>query len=623
MRFGAVIVAAFLAVDPFGWDQVGPFRFALISALGFATIAASLGAGDARPQPLPRWATLGWSVVLVGMVISTALSPDLWHALIGTPERHFGLATWFLLSGLFFVASIYPNSIVPFTTNATIVGAIGAGVWSLLEAGNVGWFDSSFAGDRIGGPFQQPAYLGAAMVLAAPICLGVAVDPQRSRAARACGGIGGIGSIIALGLSQSRGAWLAFAIAAAATVVQRRMLRTGVVIAIAAGLLIALTPVGSRLGTLTNTEDGVVAGRIDEWQVGARAITDTPTLGVTGHGPEGYRTVFGQHVDDSYVIDHGRDVFTDRAHNVVLDTTLTGGFISGFGLLLLYGGLGVTAVRRLKAEDVIDVALAAAVLGSLLQQLVLFPLAEVDPALWIFAGLLVARRPSSGLYRPPLFRYVSQGRRVAMLGAGFLAAMSAVAGLSDVAADHTTANAVTSDDPAVALVAAEQARSRRPDSIRYDFIASRIASQAGTLEGFASALQSLDDGLSISPKDPALRIERASVLLEIARRTGAADDLATALANLEELADAEPRHPQVLMHLGIARALNGQPSEAANALVRSAELNPTNVEPLINLAVVYFESGDLDQGEEILARIDQLAPSNTQAETLRREFLSE
>ncbi len=623
MRFGVIIAAVFLAVDPFGWDQVGPLRFGLISAIGFATIAASLGAGDARPQPLPRWAVLGWTITLSGLVVSTAMSSDRWHALIGTPDRHFGLATWFLLVGLFAVASIYPNSIVPFVVNATIVGAMGTGIWSILEVLDVGFFASSFAGDRVGGTFRQPAYLGAAMLLAAPMCVGAAVDATRSLAARSIAGASSVLAILALGLSQSRGAWLAAIVVSVAVVTKRRMLRVGALAVVAVALLAAFTPVGARLSTLTDIETGVVAGRIDEWQVGARALTDTPTFGVTGHGPEGYRLVFGAHVDDDYVIEHGRDVITDRAHNALLDTALAGGLVSLAGILLLYGGLAVTAFQRLKADDVIDVALAAAVLGALVQQLVLFPLAELDPAMWIMAGLLVTRRPSRELYRPPLFRYVSQGRRLAMLGAGFLAAMSAIAGLSDVAADHAIANAVEADATSP-LVSADQARARRPDSVRYDFIAGRIASNSADLAGFLAARDRLEDGLSISPNDPALRIEYATALLEIARRSQDEADLAAAHDELADLATtAEPRHPDVLMRYGIAAALRGDAQTAIDVLGRAAKLSPTNVDPLVNLATVHLEEGDLARGEAVLDQIDVLAPANARAEQLRRDFFSE
>lgn len=622
MRFGLLIVAVYLAANPFGWDQAGPLRFSLVSTIGFATIAASLGAGDSRPQPLPRWAVLGWTITLVGLVASTALSQDPWHALIGTPERHFGLATWLLLAGLFSVASMYPNSIVPFVTNAILLGAIGAGTWSLLETQDVAWFASSFAGDRIGGPFLQPAYLGAAMVLAAPVCIGVAVDPARSQGLRSIATLASLLAMAALGFSQSRGAWVAFVVVLIATLVQRRMVRTGIAAIAAIGLVIAFTPIGARAASLVDS-GGVVAGRIDEWQVGSRAVTDTPTFGITGHGPEGYRIVFGQHVDDDYVIDHGREVFTDRAHNVVLDTILAGGFIAGIGLLLLYGGLAITALQRLKADDLVDVAFGAAVLGSLAQQLVLFPLAELDPALWIVAGLLVARRPSRDVYRPPLFRYVSESRRIAMLATGFAAAIAAIAGVSDVAADRAVANSVSASSSDDSLSAVDMARSRRPDSIRYDFVAARTASTTGELDGFRAAQERLEDGLAFSPNDPALRIEHATMLLEVARRSNDQGDLALALTTLEELATtSEPRHPDVLMRYGIAQALSGDPDGAAESLERATALDPTDIDPILNLAIVELERGNLDRGEDLLDQIAELAPANATAQQLRQEFLS-
>ena len=621
MRFGALIVAAYVAVNPFGWDIAGPLRFALVSTIGFASVAASLGSGDSRPKPLPRWSVLGWTFLLVGMVVSTAASVDRWHALIGTPDRHFGLATWVLLVGLFAVASMYPNSIVPAVTRALMFGGAVAGLWAILEVADVGWFASDFAGDRAGGPFRQPAYLAYGAVLAVPVSAGALAAP--TRLGRVAAGVALVLSTAGLGLSQSRGAWVAVIAITAAVVLRRRLVVPGLIAAMTLGLLIAFTPVGERIGTLTD-DGGVVAGRLDEWRVGVRALTDTPTFGVTGHGPEGYRIVFGQHVDDQYVIDYGRDVFTDRAHNSILDIALSGGLISGLGAVLLYGGLAVTAFQRLRADAWIDVGLAAAVLAGVLQQMVLFPLAELDPVLWVLAGLVVARRPGE-TGQPPLFRSVSGSTRAVMFGFGLLAILAAVGGLSDVVADRALQRAVERDDGTRALTDADVARDRRPDSIRYDFVASRLATRAGAGvdNAIEEALERLDNGLDVSPRDPALRLERALLLLGAARQVGTSNALDDARDELEDLTADEPRHPQLLLNLGIARALTSDGPGAIEAFTRAAQLDPDNPEPLINLVVVHLEAGDLQEGEAVLDEVDAVAPSNVQAENLRREFLSE
>lgn len=629
-RFSLVVLACFLAVDPWGWDQFGPLRWAAVSTLGFAAVAISLGSGDERAHPLPRWAVLGWVTVIVGMTLSTLLSGDRWYALTGTPERHLGLATWLLFAGLFATASLYPNTTTGSIFRSTSTATIVLGIWAILEATDVTFFtdifDLDFAGDRVGGPFGQPAFLGAAMTLAVPIAVGLSVDRSASSTWRSIGLAAAAVGALALVLAQSRAAWVGVFVAGACVVIRReRWLLGAVGLALLSGLLVT-TSIGDRAATLLDVDTGVVAGRSDEWQVGARALFDTPTFGLTGHGPEGYRTVFGRHVDEEYVITHGRDVITDRAHSGLLDTALGGGLIAGAGMSLLQAGLVATALQRLRADDPFDVALSAAVLGYLVQQLFLFPLAELDPVLWVLAGLLVARRPQRTTARARLFRNVSGTKRTAMFAAGFLAAASAVAGLSDVAADHAVKGVVAAQqdqDEAAALAHADTALSRRPDSIRYDFIASRAASRSGTVDGFTIALDRLEHGLTISPNDPALLTERAVILLEVARRYPAQAALDEALSALDDLDSTDPNNPTTELSHGIALALAGRTDDAITEMEHAALLAPDTIEPYLNLAIVHFETGNLEAGGDALDEVDRLAPANARAQDLRREFLSE
>ena len=548
MRFALLLVAAFLAVDPTGWDSYGPLRFALISTIGFASIAVSFGAGDVRSQPLPRWSVIGWTVVVSAMVVSSVLSSDRWHALIGTPDRHFGLATWILLAGLFAVSSLYPQTAgARLTVAATSVAAI-SGVWSILEVFDVGWFGTDFPGDRAGGAFGQPGFFGAGMLLIVPLSAAMAYDKTQRRITRiAAFGASSLG-VVALGLSQSRAAWIGALVVLLVIIIRRRTFVFGLVAVVFLGVVMVFTPLSDRAATLTDTSTGAVPALIDEWTVGVRALVDTPTFGLTGHGPEGYRTVVGRHVGEAYVVEHGRDVVTDRAHNVLLDTALQGGIIAGVGMALLIAGLGVTALQRIRTDDPLDVALSAAVLGYLVQQFARFPLAELDPVLWVFAGVLVARRPHRQSYPPPLFRQVSGSTQMVMLAAGLVAAISAVAGLSDVAADHAVASAteaLASNDPELALELADTARSRRPDSIRYDLFAARVAQIYGmtlALDGqIDEAISQLTRATQLAPTMVEPLLNLATVQLE----DGRLDEGRTSLDAVDVLAPSNARSQEL------------------------------------------------------------------------------
>jgi len=331
--------------------------------------------------------------------------------------------------GLFATASLRAESATRPVLRALTVGAVVAGTYSILELTEVDWFDQGFSDGRIGATFGQPAFLGAAMVLAIPAAASLVVDYSVPRVWRIAGLAGtGLGSTALLG-SQSRAAWVGFGVAAlmVATAQQKRLRArfgnfriAGLAIVLMAiiATVAATTPVGDRAQTLADPNNAVFSGRLDEWQVGGRALIGSKLGGIVGYGPETYRTVFGEYVDEQYVIDYGRDTFTDRAHNGPLDTALAGGLLAGLGLLLLHVGLTVECLRAMRRSPT-DVALAGATLAYMVQQLFLFPLSELDPVLYILAGLLVGR---SGSARPtrrrPVLFGVPRSRQLAMLAAG-------------------------------------------------------------------------------------------------------------------------------------------------------------------------------------------------------------
>jgi len=209
-----------------------------------------------------------------------------------------------------------------------------------------------------------------------------------------------------------------------------------------------------------------------------------------------------------------------------------------------------------------------------------------------------------------------------MLAAGLLAAVSAIAGLTNVVADHRIAAATSETDRDTALAHADAARDLRPDSIRYDLIAARIAREPASIEAMQGALQRLDDGLNSAPNDPALLIERAGILLDIARSTESADDLLQALRALEDRDRTDPNNPLTQQWYGIALAIADKTAEAIVALNHAVLLAPDSIEPLINLAVVQLEDGDLVAGGGTLDRAQRLAPGNATISALRRQFLS-
>lgn len=603
-RLGVILLSvallgSFLAVDPWGWDAFGPLRFLVIPSAALLGCAAVF-IGEPDTLRLPSRPVFALAVGFVGWIgVTTFTGVDRWHAFVGTPDRHFGWLTWIVLAVVVLAVGQLTERSIDLLLLAIVVATALVGVYSILELFDIGVVDRTFADDRIGGPFGQPAYLGAAMALAVPLCIGWTID-RSDVPGRVVGVAASLGGIVALLASQSRAAWVGVALAAAVTLVRNRRRIAGAplrgiaavtaLVVVAAAATAALTPLGDRALSLTQL-DGIADSRSDEWAVASRALAANPILGT---GPEGYRIVFGKHVDEAYAIEHGRTVITDRAHNSLLDVGVT----TGVPGLLAYGAILAAivagAISAVAADRARTAGLAAGVIAYITAALFLFPVAEIEVVAATCAASIAVL---SGRWRevdvPRL------GRGVVVLGALGLAAAGLVAvvvGALDVAADHRVAAAIEHLDdpnagPGTALAAADDARGLRPDSTRYDFIAARIAAQTTTP---ADAQVRLEKGLQRSPDDPAFLNEQADLAVTQARSTRQPSDMqrATSLATQRTVKD--PNNGSHHLRLGLIHALTGEQEAALADFARAATLNARDGEPLFNQAVVLVELGRFD-----------------------------
>jgi O-antigen ligase len=545
----ALIVGTVVAVDPGGLVPTGPLRWTVITA----ATGVTLGLTALRPIAIPKVWTALWVAMMAVLGLAMFDAADPLHAWIGTPDRRLGLLAWITFPALFLAGhACASRAATRVVARAGTFGALVLGVWSAAEMVGHPPLGLEFADARAGGPFGQPAYLGAACLLLGPLAVAVAFDRDERPAWRRAGALGAAGALLALALSQTRAAWVGAAIAAIAIAVQqrRRLARFGrtvlvaaiVVAAIAIGIGVA-TPLGGRATSTFDLSHGTSASRFDEWRIGAKTIADHPLLGV---GPEGYRVVFPEEVDSAYVRKYGGEVYPDRAHNGVLDVTLAGGIAAG----LLYVALLVAALRHawraVGRRDPLDVALGAAVIGYVIQQQFLFPLAELDPILWVLVGTLVARTPGKTGIAVLQARWLVAPIAVVTIIGGFY-------GGREVLAERALNRAADATDHQIALRDADDATRLRPDSIRNWYVASRIAQRGETLTDVDAALDRTEEGLDRSPRDPALRDLYGELLAERASRSRLDTDITTARREIDRLVADAPhdrrlRKAQVTVH---------------------------------------------------------------------------
>lgn len=563
----AVLLAVAGAVDPWGLRPFTTGRWAVVG------VAATLAAAATGWRP-PVRSLVAWAGLLGAMAVATAVALDPLTALVGHPRRHLGLAGW-LVCALAYMAGtgLRPTDVRRHLGRAAVVagGVVGAGALADL----LGWDPAGtrFAGGRVGGLLGQPTYLAAAAVLLGPVAVGVAADPGAGRWWRRVAVAAACACAVAVLGAQTRGAWVGAAVAGALAgqAVVRWLVAHRALAAIGLAGLGALALTGPLAGRGAEAFDlsagGGLGGRLDEWALAASVVADHP---VTGVGPEGYRIAAPGHIDDGYAGRHGRDEVVDRAHDGVLDVAVSAGLPAAALYLALLAGVAWRAVRALRRPpDPVVAGAAAGLVAWIVQQVVSFPIAEVDPAAWLLAGVVAVAIEA----RPPATIPAGPTR----LAAGVLAGVLTVGGVLAVAADRDLRRAQRAGGrglDALALVAADRATSRRPDDIDAWYVAAQVASTPPGLLAVDAGLDRVEAGLRWSPRDPALRSLHEALLVERALRSGLPSDLRTAAAAAEALVADDPAGPAHHRHLGLVLAAQGRTARAAAELRRALELDP-------------------------------------------------
>ncbi|MGH9123617.1 MAG: O-antigen ligase family protein [Acidimicrobiales bacterium] len=523
-----------------------------------------------------------------------------------------------------------------------------AGAWALAE--ELGWQPIGVdAGSRLIGSMGSASFLGAAMALGLPMALGVALDPSWSRRQRrvamACAGLAGV----ALVGSGARAAWGGVLVGAAVVAfVHRERIRAHARRAAAAAVLAVVVVVG--LGVVTGVagrvpqffDHGGAGGnsRIAEWSVALGVLAHHP---LTGVGPEGYRIALPDGLDAHYVETYGLSPLPDRAHDSLLDVAVTTGLLGAAAYAALLAVVAMVALRALRGGPPWMAGVAVGLIAYGAQELALFPVATLEPAAWLLAGLLLAQfrqvapargaaahtsrpsRPGHGTARAggdvqltgraggevqlPVPRLVAVVLAVA-------AVVAAVAGVRDVLADRaaraSTAALARQDDPAARRLA-HQAAGLRPDQIEYWLAAEQADAAPDTPSALTRGLSDLEKALGVSPSDPVVRDERGRLLLERALRSGSARDLAEARADNEQLVAANPYDAEDQLRLGVADAQAGDATGAQRAWLAADRLAPRSASAATDLAVLHAGQGRWAEAAAAARQALARDPGETQA----------
>ena len=506
---------------------------------------------------------------MLGLLTTSALvNGDTKVALFGQPDRHLGVLTWVLFFALFCAGQQLTDGVTA-VVRGTVVAAAVLGLYSLWELLLGQPIAVGVSTRRLLGPFGSAAFLGAACCLLGPVALGLALDRLQARRWRWLGGSSAVLVTIAVVGSGTRAAWIGAMVAAVAVVAAvRPSLRT--VMWCAAGLAVAVAIVAPRLHDVSSRREGSTS-RLDEWRVAVRVIGRHPIVGV---GPEGYRIAVVEGIDDAYERAHRRDtVLPDRAHSAPFDVTLAGGLGSGLLYIGVVGFVGWRAWRLIRLRRPLAVGIGAAVIAYGTQQLLLFPLAELDPAWWLLGGLTVALTSAEAP--------IARRRIVVPVVAAATACFMLVIGVLDVAADRLARTALRSQDHDVAVDAADRAVSLRPDSTRYRLVDAEAHLDRGTLADIDRAIAESRRATDWSSKDPFAIDELATAMSQRAATTGDPKDVSAALAQWQSMVDRDPHRASWQLQLGRAAALAGDTTVARRAWTIAEDLGEPGATALL------------------------------------------
>ncbi len=614
-----------------------------------------------RPRQLPSpIGTLLIALFLI-LVLATLLSPYRHIATFGTLDRAGGLITQLSYLALFFCVATQINPDQSrHLLHVIIIPAIPICLFGLAQA--AGWQPLPVFTDArtaITTTLGRANFTGAYLALLLPLTLAAAqtaVERWRQTGYWTLFVL----MLLVIGVTQARAALIA---AAAGFSVYFWLLAlskwsrawrwtsalTG--LALAGGGLLFVLDRGLLGG-------GSIAARWTIWQASLRLLW--PRLWL-GYGADTLELVFPAVYPPQLVYYQGRGIVVDRAHNWLLDWSLSYGVVATVLLSVLVGLILHAGWKQFIAppfsrspvstREQLDrrwlAAATAGIVAHLAGNLFLFDVAATALIFWLLLAILTAaavqNRPS--LPQPswpnrartiifltsiiiwggavwqanlrPLIAdaYSWQGTRALNQGdvPGALERYSAAAALQPQRAPYHTAAALTAAqlgrfDQAEASMQAAIAL-RPADPVLYGQLAAVFAGQ----EKVAQAYRAYDRAIALAPTI-ALTHQRYA---DLALRSG---DMETAWVNAARAVDLDATDGVAYGILGWVELQNGRLAAAEAAFEKAVRWQPDSADFYLGLATVYYQQGEIEAARQAVETSLRLDPDYSPALTLQLQL---
>lgn len=410
---------------------------------------------------------------------------------------------------------------------------------------------------------------------------------------------------------------------------------------------------------------GSIAARWTIWQASLSLLWSRLWL---GYGADTLELHFPSVYPPELVYYQGRGVVVDRAHNWLLDWSLSYGIVATFvfvglvTLILRQGWRQLTASendrKRLPSEQHHEqhdehrwlAASMAAICAQLVGNFFLFEVAATAVVYWLLLGIVAA----SGTRSTSLpFSLSSQASKVVIVASVIILAWSTWQSnvrplLADVHSWRGT-QALRQGNSRVALGEYATALQHQPQRASYHVALALTAAESGN---FLLADQSMRDAIALRPTDPVLHAQLAAIYgraaLESPSELARAIELAyhayekaislaptigvtyrqyadfalrsgngkSALIQAQRAVDLDATDGIAYGILGWTQLQNGDLVAARDAFEQAVKWRPDSADFHLGLATVYFQQGELDAARRAVQQSLMLDPTNPPALTL-------
>ncbi len=619
-----------------------------------------------RPRPLP--VAIRNLLIVLGLTLSlsTVSSSDTYIAIFGTLDRANGVLTLASYLLLFLcVATRIEASHSQRLLRVMVLTAVPICLLGLAQA--AGWQPLPVFTDArslLTTTLGRANFTGAYLALLLPLTLTaarLATDRWRRN------GYGALATLelIVIGLTRARAAWIAAVVGlglllwlqAAPGWSRRARWLSALAGSVALG--------GALLTVLRRgmTSGGSIAARWTIWQASLRLLW--PRLWL-GYGADTLELHFPSVYPPPLVYYQGRGVVVDRAHNWLLDWSLSYGLVAlvilvGLTYLIWRAGWqrlvtdehsAALSTGNTHRENRWVAACLAVVVTQLVGNLFLFEIAATAGVFWLLLGIITAATTNRG---PPAVQMTAPlWARRGVIGALVILLGWAVwqGNLRPLLADAHSwrgTQALRQGNATAALTAYTTAVNEQPRRAAYHVALALTAAQVGS---YAQAEEAMREAISLRPADPVLYTQLAAIYAHEAKETPArlalaygAYEQAIALAptialTFQQYADLALRSGDGALALrqaqraieldatdgvsfgimGWAHLQGGDLALARGAFEHAVRWQPDSADFHLGLATAHFQQGSFEAARQAVQRSLVLDPGYAPAVTLQSQL---